>query len=184
MRSGDCQVVFHGVFQTVRRLHGAIAFNRLALFVDEEFCEIPFDGLCTEQAGFGGFQKAIQRMGIGAVDLDFFKQRKADVEIRFTKLRDVCAASWFLLAKLITGEGQHRKPARPVLLVQVFQVTVLRREAAAAGRVDDQQHLAVVVAQWHRAAIEHFCTEIVDAGHGVRLRQAGADDVVVAETSV
>jgi hypothetical protein len=50
-------------------------------------------------------------------------------------------------------------------LPQLLQPLELRREAAFAGRVDDQQHLATVLVQLDRLAVDGLRLEIVNSAH-------------------
>jgi hypothetical protein len=63
------------------------------------------------------------------------------------KFGDFVVAGRVLAAKLVAWESQHHQAARAIGLVQRFQAGELRRETTSAGGVDDQHHLALVLAQ-------------------------------------
>src|SRR5579875_213267 len=129
-----------------RRCHGSVAGDDVALLVDEEFGEVPFDGI-AQQAGLLALQKFVQWMRPLAVDLDLGENRKLDPVIELAKFFDLLVRARLLMAELIAWESEDFEAAIAVLGVQLLQALVLRRVAAAAGGVDDQQHLALVSAQ-------------------------------------
>ncbi|MNP80699.1 hypothetical protein D3C76_1788710 [compost metagenome] len=55
--------------------------------------------------------------------------------------------SRLLLAELVAGKTQDHETAVVIFLIKLLQVAVLGGEAAAAGRIDNQQHLALVALQ-------------------------------------
>ena len=76
--------------------------------VDEEFCEIPLDGLGAQGARRFFLQVLVQRVCAAAVDLDFGHHGEADTIIELTKFLHLGIGAWLLRAKLITGQGQYR----------------------------------------------------------------------------
>ena len=89
----------------------------------------------------------VQRVRIGAVDVDLGKQRKSDMKARGTELADGFAVARLLPAELVARKPEHAEPLVPVLPVQGFKAGVLRRKTAFTGGIDDQQHLAAVIGQ-------------------------------------
>ena len=81
-------------------------------------------------------------MGLGAVDVDLREQREVDAVIERAEVLDLRFVAGFLVAELVAGEAEHHEAAVGVVLPQLFQPRVLRREPALGGDVDDQQHLA------------------------------------------
>ena len=63
----------------------------------------------------------------------------------------------------IPGKVQDLKTLLPELLVHGFQRFVMRRKTAARGGVDDQQHLAFVIAQADLVSFSVLDLEIVNA---------------------
>src|SRR5690606_22625607 len=70
-----------------------------------------------------------------------------------------------LLAELVAGEPEHHQPAFAVLAPQLLQAGVLRREAALGSDVDDQQHLARVLRQRQRLAVDRGGGKVEGRGH-------------------
>ena len=56
-------------------------------------------------------------MGVGAVDIDLFKQWKANAEIQLTVLLHILIGLGLLTAKLVTGKSENDQPFLPVLLI-------------------------------------------------------------------
>ena len=104
-------------------------------------------------------------MGLRTIYVDLGKQGKGDAEVFLAKSADVRIRARFLLAELVAGKAQHDQTLVVKFAVQRFQALVLRREAAGAGRIDDQQHLALVSRQVDRRAVQRLGLESVDAGH-------------------
>src|ERR1043166_1891657 len=101
-------------------------------------------------------------MRAGPVHIDLRKHRKRHAVIRLTELADLLGAARLLLAELVAGETQHREALRAVLLVELLQSFVLRREPAFARGVDDQEHLALVIGEARIFAGERLRREVVD----------------------
>ena len=87
-----------------------------------------------------------------------------------------------MLAELVAGNAQHGESPIGVLLVDAFEALVLRRQAALAGDVDDQDSLALVVAEAPGLALQGSDLDVMD-GH-VRLRSTKRSRFVVARRSV
>src|SRR5208283_2811777 len=66
------------------------------------------------------------------------------------------------MAELIAGKAQDLQAFLVVLGVKLLQALVLRREAALAGGVDDEQDLALVGGEGPVGAIVQFRREIVN----------------------
>ena len=76
---------------------------------------------------------------------------------------NLVGAARLLLAELVARKPQHAQPACGELLVQRLEPFVLRREATLAGRVDDEQHVALVLLQRHRLTAQCLDLVVVDA---------------------
>src|SRR5262249_20803789 len=87
--------------------------------------------------------------------------RERDVVGRGAELLDVGVAARLLRAELIAREAEDLQAAVPAVAVQGLQALVLRGEAALAGHVDDQQHLAGVVTQVPGTAVGGLDAEVV-----------------------
>ena len=84
-----------------------------------------------------------------AIDFDFVEHGKAHAIIQLTKATDRLRIPRLLLAELITGKTQHHQALIGVLVMQLLEILILRRQAALAGGVDHQQHLALVLLHGH-----------------------------------
>src|SRR4029077_11182923 len=97
----------------------------------------------AQKAGLLTFQILIQRMRIGAVDVDLLEQGEGDVVIGRAELLDLAGFARLLRAELVAGKAEHGKSARAEVAMQILKAAILRREAAFARGVDDQQHLSL-----------------------------------------
>ena len=79
-------------------------------------------------------------MSTGPVDFDFSKQWKRDIIRKPAKLFDLTRISRLLMAELVAGKAKDVEAAVAVLAVQSFQSGILRREAAAAGDVHNEEN--------------------------------------------
>src|SRR5581483_12024197 len=129
--------------------------------IDQEFGEIPFDR-GAEQSGFLVSKILIERMGIGAIDVDLLEHRKTDCVIALAKLLDFGSAARLLPTELVAGKTEHRKPPRRIGLLQRLQTLILRGETAGARGVDDQKDLTLKALQRDVLAFERPGPEVVD----------------------
>src|ERR1700722_9710430 len=81
------------------------ALEDFAVLANQEFSEIPLD--FARVGGFFSSQRRIQRMLLGALDMQFFKQRERDVVGRGAKLLDLRRGAGFLLAEIVARKSQH-----------------------------------------------------------------------------
>src|SRR6478672_4415574 len=86
----------------------------------------------------------VQRMCVVAIDLDFAEHRKRDAVVGRAEVADLLFASRLLMTELIAWESEHREAFVLEAIVQLLQPGVLRREAALAGDIDDEQRLAAI----------------------------------------
>jgi hypothetical protein len=151
------------------RVLWGVAPDDLAVLAHQELGEVPLDGLAAQQAGGLGAQPAVQRAGLGAVDIDLGHHRKAHAVVELAEAGDLVVAAGVLASKLVARKAQHHQTLVAVALVQFFQPGKLRRETAGTGGVDDEQHLAFVLAQRDGAAVDGLGVEVVNRGHGGHL---------------
>jgi hypothetical protein len=78
-------------------------------------------------------------MRMGAVDVDLLEQGEGDVVLRAAEFLDIARIARLLRAELVTGKAEHGKTARTDIAVQILKAAILRREAAFARGVHDQQ---------------------------------------------
>ncbi|MCY1542564.1 hypothetical protein D9M68_783190 [compost metagenome] len=142
-----------------------VTLEHAAVLAHQELGEVPLDGLAAQQAGRLRAEPLVERMGLGAVDVDLAHHGKRDAEIALAEGGDLLVAAGVLLAELVAREAQHHQATRAVGLVQLLQATELRREAAGAGGVDDQQWLALELLQRNQLTVDRPGFKVVNAGH-------------------
>ena len=97
-------------------------------------------------------------MAFFTVDIDFAEQRERYAVGSAAEGFNLLFAARLLPQELVAGEAQHGKTVFLPGLLNVFQLLVLRRQAAFGCHVDDQQHIAFVAFQRGFIAINggHF----------------------------
>ena len=93
-------------------------------------------------------------MGAIAVDLQLGRQRKTHAVVALAKRADVGGVARLPGGKLVARAANHHQAARTIPAIQRLQPGVLAGKAAMAGGVDQQQHLAAIIAQRQRAAVQ------------------------------
>ncbi|MNN57388.1 hypothetical protein D3C81_1723750 [compost metagenome] len=69
-------------------------------------------------------------MAVMAVDLDLGAQREADPVVEAAERADLRLAARLLSGELVARQAQHAEAALAVLLMEMLQPGVLRRQAA------------------------------------------------------
>src|SRR5438045_4189871 len=124
-----------------------VTLDDLAIAVDQELGEVPLDRLGAEQTRLRFLEVLIKRRGIGPIHVDLGEQWEGDAVVDLAELRDLVLRPRLLRAELIAGKAEYFEPARVHLFVQRLEPLVLRREAAFAVDVHDQQHLVLVAVE-------------------------------------
>src|SRR5581483_11760148 len=133
---------------------GSEALDHLAVSIDEELLEVPHDvGLVfgaeavlferlaqlalriLARGGLGFGQVLVKGMLSGAFHDNFLVHREPDAEFRGAELGDFRIGARFLPGELIGGEPEHDKSLVVVLFVELFEVGILRREAAFRSNI-------------------------------------------------
>jgi hypothetical protein len=138
-----------------------IALHHLAIAPDQELGEVPLDPLGAQHARRFGFQVLPQWVRLVAVDVDLGEHREAHAVVLFAEGADLFLRARLLAAELVAGEAQHFEAAVVQFAVQGFESLVLRREAAFAGGVDDEEGLAAVLREVDRLAVQGGGLEVV-----------------------
>ena len=99
---------------------GCKAFDDVTSSVDEEFCEVPLDGLRAEYPRCGLGQVLVQRIGRCTVDINLRKYREGDLVIRLAELLNFLVGARLLTGKLIAGEPEYAKSLVVKLLIQLL----------------------------------------------------------------
>ena len=85
----------------------------------------------------------IDRVAVGAIDIDLLHHRKRDAVRHRAEGLDLLGRAGLLTAELVARESNHGETTIGVLLLQRFEPGVLRREPALRGDVDGKNRLAV-----------------------------------------
>ena len=133
-------------FQFCGRGLRRVAFDYVALAIDEELGEVPANA-AAEEAGLLVFEELVERVGGVAVDVDFAEDGEFDAIVQVTERFDVGVGAGLLMSELIAREAEDFESARVVLGVELLQTFVLRSESALAGGVHDEQDFALVVGE-------------------------------------
>ena len=84
-------------------------------------------------------------MGIWAVDLNLVKNRERYAIIDYAELLNLFVRSRLLVVELVAGETQDLKVFILEFIFQSLQALELLSEAAFARRIENEQHLALVI---------------------------------------
>lgn len=84
-----------------------MTLNRFSIFIDNEFSEIPFDGI-KKSSTLLLLQKLIQRMRTFAIYLELLEQIKLNFSI-FCEALNLLAIAWLLIAELIARKCENTK---------------------------------------------------------------------------
>ena len=125
---------------------GSVAANHGAIARDEEFGEIPFDGVGEESTCLR-FEILENRICLASVHLDLVHDGEGDAIVELASGFCIAARAWFLTRKLVAGEAKYHQPLVFVLLIELFEFGKLGGESAFASRVDDEQHLTFVLGE-------------------------------------
>ena len=123
---------------------GRVAANHGAIARDEEFGEIPFDGI-GEEATCLRLEILEYGIGFAAVHLDLVHDGEGDTIVELASGFCIAARAWFLTRKLIARETENHQPLVFVLLVELFEFCELGSETTFTGSVDDEEHLPFVL---------------------------------------
>jgi AcrR family transcriptional regulator len=161
-----------------------VALDDRAVAADKELGEVPLDLVGAvrlgpdpgddlvevavrgaEVAGRLGPQELVERVRAWPVDLDLAEHRERDVVVGRAEVLDLRVGPRLLPLELVAREAEDLKAAVLVGAVERLKALILRRQAALARHVDDEQHLARVVAQGDLAAVGSGRREVVRACH-------------------
>lgn len=123
---------------------GRVAANLCAIARDEEFGEIPFDGIGEESTSlrFEIFENGIC---VTSIHLNLLHNGEGDTIVELASRFCIAARAWFLTSKLVAGETYDHQSLVFVLLIELFEFCELGSETTFAGSVDDEQHLPFVL---------------------------------------
>lgn len=161
------------------------ALDDRAVAVDEELREVPLDAVAFEVLREVLLENILEhcgvrmllvesleafllrevleeRLGRFAADIALLEDLERHAVVVAAELLDLFVAARILCGELVAREAEDFKALVFVGEVELLQLVELRREAALAGRVDDQQDLALVVCQRLFLALTRLDREIVD----------------------
>ena len=134
------QLLLDGAFDGRHGGAGFETLDDLAVSVDEEFREVPFD-----VGRLLALQPYIKWRGVGSVDINLGKLRERDMVGAGTEIMNVVVGTRRLTAELVAREVEDDEPLILVGFVDALKVSVLRGVAALCGGVDHQQYLAAIL---------------------------------------
>src|SRR5512138_30883 len=100
-------------------------------------------------AGLGG-ELTKKRICVFSDDGGLREHWERDAVIYPAELRDLLIRSRLLGAEIVGRKRQHHKTFLAIAAIELFQAIILRRIAALARSIDDQQHLAGKLAERDR----------------------------------
>src|SRR6185369_13891289 len=112
-------------------------------------------------------------MLFGAFHMQFVKEWKGDVVLAGTKLLDLLVGARLLGPEIIARKPEHVETFALVLLMNLLESVVLRREAAMGSDVDDQQDLALICFQRGFFPIDISQADVVEFGRGLSENTTG-----------
>ena len=110
-------------------------------------------------------QQSVQRMALRPVDLQLGTQREAHPVVEAAELLNFLFAARLLPGKLVARKAKHVEALVLVILVEVLQGLVLRREATLGGNVDHQHHLALERCEGQLPAVQCVQFQVVKCTH-------------------
>src|SRR5690606_38382587 len=114
----------------------------IAVRRNEELFKVPLN-FSRFSAGVLRFsQLCIQRMLVSTVDIDLFEQWKSYTIVHRAKLFNVFCAPGFLKHELVAREPENGETFVRILLVQIFENCILRRESTLGSHIDDHDRVA------------------------------------------
>ena len=145
-----------------------------------------------ERAGLLVLEPHVERMGVVAVDVDLGEHRERDAVVLLAERADLLLGAGLLVAELVAREAEHHQPLVGVVVVQLLQALVLRRQAALAGGVDHEDDVADVGAEVLVLTVERGGVEIPETescfcssdGGGDGLGDVGVEDARDDEVGV
>src|SRR5688572_20606778 len=133
----------------------------LAVLADHVLAEVPGRQVAA------GAEVGVDRRLIGAgLGHHLLEHREGHVVGQLAEGRDLLRAPWLLTAEVVAREAEDVECLALHLALELLQPLVLRGEAALARDVDDEAHLAAVLAEIRRLAVEGVRLHVVKRAHG------------------
>jgi hypothetical protein len=122
-----------------RRSRGE-SFNDVALRVNQELFEIPFDSGQSEDSRLLLLQELEDWMCVVSINFNLLHNLKADTVVPLAKGDNLLFIAWLLSSKLIARESQDHKSLLFILLIQLFQTLILRSESTFSNQTIKISH--------------------------------------------
>src|SRR3984957_1629723 len=139
----------------------------------EELLEVPRDVAGVALGVLLLRQLGVNRAAVVAVDVDLLHEREGHAIGSRAELRDLLGGAGLLPHELVAGEADDRETAVAVGLLQALETLVLGGEPALGRNVDEQQRLALVLAQRRVVALEGVDGNVVES-HAATLSGTGS----------
>lgn len=148
-------------FRAHRVCAGREGGDQFAFFIEQEFAEVPGNGIVHSFFLSLVFQVFVQGVCIVPLHGNFLGHGKAHAIILLAECLDLGVAAGFLSHEIISRKPHDHQLVR-VLFIEFFQFLVLGRQAAAGGGVYDQDLLAFELFESDRIAIQSGYFKIID----------------------
>src|SRR5262245_55582617 len=117
-----------------RRLDARVeARPHAAVLPDQELGEVPLDVAGAVGLRLLAREPGVERRAIGAVHLDLREHREGDAVARLAERLDLGLGPRLLPPELVAREAEHGEAVAQVLVVDLLEALVVRREPALRG---------------------------------------------------
>lgn len=139
----------------------AVAVDQLAFFIYQKLVEIPAYLAVFYAIEFFAGEPFVDGMGFVALHGDFFGHHESYAIVLLAKSSDVFLSSWLLSAKVVAWKADYHHFVA-ILLVQLFELFVLRSISALRSSVHEEDFFAFEVRQLNGFTVDAFETVVVD----------------------
>ena len=98
-------------------------------------------------------QRPVERIRIAALDRDLGEDREVHTIGQPAEILDLGIRARLLPGEIVGREAEHDQAAIAIVAVERLEPVILRRQPAFGRDIDDQKHLASIVAKAGRRAI-------------------------------
>lgn len=122
----------------------------LSITSNKELLKVPLDALEAQETRLLVLEPGPKRVGVVAVDLGLLHDGECHAVVELAELLDVVVGAGLLATELVAGEAENDKVLGVLLLElgpELLETSILGSEAALGGCVDNEDDLALVVAE-------------------------------------
>jgi hypothetical protein len=122
--------------------------HNLSIPPDQKLLKVPLDAFQSQQAWLLRLHPLVHRLRIVPIDVRLAQHGEADTVVDLAELQDLVVRARVLAVELVAGEAEQDELVGVLcrdLLVEGFEASELRREAAFGGGVDDEDYFAGVL---------------------------------------